>query len=168
MKENWLLTKQVSTEEVLEYLIKEFPQPVGIVLFGTDGDLKTSMYQQCVEKVPRLAIGYGSSHGIAIREVQKPLSENRSVLVTLDEEASKSYPQRNHAVMSLRDFGAKVVLGIYIYPEDDSLPDHLTSGLYQPLAQEIANGVVRGAQPRTNEFDILLWASSGKAGGENG
>ncbi len=163
MEENWTLLRQVSrTEEAFAYITKQLPQPVGIILFGADGDLKDDIYQKCVEKIPQLATGYGGKRGSAIRDARKPLGEGRSVLVFLDENSSSSRCQRSHAVMSLRDSGAQTVLGIYVSSMSTQVQPYFLSndptGDFRQFEIQRMMSMTAGDQVEIGEFDALFLA----------
>lgn len=106
------VTKVSTLEEELAN-IGQLPQPVGIVLFGADCDLKDKVYMECVEQIPNLATGYGGKGNMALRCAKQPFSEGRPVLTVMYGEPSGDHHQRHDTVRALRGLGARSVVGIY-------------------------------------------------------
>lgn len=114
MSKKWEIRRVSTTERIFDKIRTEMAQPVGIVLFGADCDLKDEVYMDCVEQIPNLATGYGGKTGnIALRGAKRPFAEDRSVLVVLDGDSSSQHEARHQTVTALRDLGAKTVVGIY-------------------------------------------------------
>ncbi len=114
MNQKWEINRVSTPDRIFGKINDEMPQPVGIVLFGADCDLKDDVYMQCVEQIPNLATGYGGKTGnIALRGAKRPFSEGRSVLTVMGGESSGNREARHQTVIALRDLGAKSVVGIY-------------------------------------------------------
>ncbi len=114
MSKKWEIRRVSTTERIFDKIRTEAAQPVGIVLFGADCDLKDEVYMECVEQIPNLATGYGGKTGnIALRGAKRPFTEGRSVLAVLDGDSSAQHEARHQTVTALRDLGAKTLVGIY-------------------------------------------------------
>lgn len=128
MGEKWIETKLNACEGALAK-ISELPQPVGIVLFGADCNLKETISQKCVECIPNLAAGYGGRGDHAVREAKRPLSEGQSVLTVMPGENSIDQMLRSSTIQALKNAGAKTIVGIYAKCE---MPATSPSGGYYP------------------------------------
>jgi len=88
-------------------------QPVGIVLFGADCELKDEVYRNCVEQVRDLAVGYGGKGSKTLGSAEQAFLEGKNVLTVMRGEPSGDRRLRQRIVMMLRDLGAESVVGIY-------------------------------------------------------
>ncbi len=113
MSQKWEINRVSTPERIFEEIKEEMVQPIGIVLFGADCDLKDEVYMNCVEQIPNLATGYGGKGNMSLRAAKQPFSEGRSVLTMMHGQASGDHLQRHETVQALRDLGAKSVIGIY-------------------------------------------------------
>lgn len=114
MDKKWEIRRVSTSGRIFDKIKEEMAQPVGIVLFGADCDLKDEVYMECVEQIQDLATGYGGKTGnIALRGAKRPFIEGRSVLTVLDGNSSGQHETRHQTVTALRDLGAKTVVGIY-------------------------------------------------------
>ncbi len=161
MGEKWLETK-VSMSEAVLAKITELPQPVGIVLFGADCELKEEVYQKCTQCIPKLATGYGGKGNLPTRAAKRPLSEGQSVLTVMFGESASDHLLRLSAIQALKDLGAKTVVGIYAKSE---IPATSPNGGYYPKREvvKIARQVraLLENPPLAGEFDHSIIVEKG-------
>ncbi len=160
MSERWIFSQVSMSELVFDKIIREMPQPVGIILMGADCEIKESVYQECIARIPKIAVGYGGKNGQPIRAAGEPLSKGCSVLVELSGESSYRQYIRRQAVITLRDAGAKSVVGVYVKSDRDFYCDSFgQSGLKG--ATEVFRLVnilemLEQNPPKIDEFDSLF------------
>lgn len=153
MSDNWEMRRVSTSEEVFEVITKRLPQPVGIVLFGADCDSKDEAYMECVERIPNLATGYGSEGNISLHTAKQPLSDGRSVLTVMSGSSSGMHEERRNVIRTLRELGAKSVVGIYAEAEADP-------NLYRSVAEFQALCAqlrwISGCPPTAEGLDLFL------------
>lgn len=103
--------KRVSTTEEVFAKINSLPQPVGIVVFGADCELKDDVLMECQRRVSNLASGY---RDVISASIICGFNAGQSIMVAMDSDMSGDRKQRHRIVTTLRDFGAKSVVGIYV------------------------------------------------------
>lgn len=116
MDENtrWEISKVSTPGRIFDKITKELPQPVGIILFGADCDLKDEIYVEITKRVPGISIGFGGkAENLTLPCAKQPFSKGRSVLAVLDGDASGQHKLRHQAVTELKGAGAASVVGIY-------------------------------------------------------
>lgn len=119
MDKKWEIRRVSTPERIFNKIREKMAQPVGIVLFGADCDLKDEVYMECVEQIPNLTTDYGGKTiSIALRGLKQPLAEGRNVLLVLDGDSSGQHEARHQTVAVLQNLGAKTIVGIYVkfYP----------------------------------------------------
>ncbi len=143
-------------------ITKELPQPVGIVVFGADCDLKDEVYMECVERIPNFATGYGGKgDSMPLRAAMQPLSEGRSVITMMHGDSSGVPRERNEVVAALRRLGAKSVVGIYTKTEarTDNCENVADFHTLCTQCQRLANH-----PPTTEGLDLFLIRTGEKEG----
>lgn len=160
MSERWIFSQVSMSESVFDKIIREMPQPVGIILMGADCEIKESVYQECIARIPGITIGYGGKNGQPIRAVEEPLSEGCSVLVELSGESSYRQYIRRQTVITLRDAGAKSVVGVYVKCDRDLYWDSFGQSGLKGTAEvlRLANilEMLEQNPPKIDEFDSLI------------
>lgn len=114
----WRRTEVSTAEEIFEE-IKELPQPLAIILFDdTDsGELKNQCCAQFKEGIPNLDIIYGNETFLHVERA--PFDAGCNVLVVASNELPNGHKTRRQLVMTLKELGAKTVIGFYV---KDKLP----------------------------------------------
>lgn len=117
MNEKWEINRVSTPERIFNKINNEMTQPVCIVLFGVDCDLKDKIHVQCRKQISRLDIGYRSALDVFSRSIQCWFDMNVNVLVSLTGAMSSDHEQRHRVITTARELGAQSVIGIYAKPQ---------------------------------------------------
>lgn len=158
MNTKWEMGGKVSTSErVFHEIRKRMPQPVGIILFGADYELKDEVREECVLQIPDLAVGYGGMNAnMGLRSAKYPFGDGRSVLTVMHGDYSGDPHHRRETAQAMRDLGAKTVVGIYA---KNNMPTAKVLETYSPeqlvnLADQVR--ILSENPPAADEFDCLV------------
>lgn len=113
MSQKWEINRVSTPERIFQKINEEMVQPVGIVLFGADCELKDEVCRKCTKRIPNLATVHDGKDDMSLLAVEQLLSEGRSVLVVMCGNSSGNHSERHRTVMALRGLGAKSVVGFY-------------------------------------------------------
>lgn len=126
MSKKWEVRKVSTSECIFDKINNEMAQPVGIVLFGADCDLKDDVKKEVIEALG-LQGGAGGcgldgeadyEYGQCYLKTEHHLRYRFSVgqkfaMVILDSHSSSEHDFRHGFVDAIRNAGAKTVVGIY-------------------------------------------------------
>ena len=123
MDVRWEINRVSTPERILQKINEEMPQPVGIVLFGADNDLKDRIYRSYADRLVKpLSLGHFGYHNLLPDWSQEkvyldlePVKCNGDcrILVMMAGDASVDHARRHQVVTVLRELGMKTVVGIY-------------------------------------------------------
>lgn len=154
MEAKWSIGKISTPERIFAKIAQEMPQPVGIVIFGADCDLKDDAYRRCVEQIPNLATGYGGKGNMALRAAKWPLSQGRSVVTVMTENASSHHAERQQVITALQDMGAKSVVGVYAKPSKRPIRPLMSS--LQDVEFNKTVSAIEGSNPTADDLSYFV------------
>lgn len=109
----WEVRRVSTPERIFDKIKTEMPQPVGIVLFGADGDFKNKVLDTMVEALRGFADYYTAETPPCTDTLIRAFDRHSAVAVMLNSEASSMHDLRHELVKVMRNVGAKTVVGIY-------------------------------------------------------
>lgn len=112
MTTSWEVS-EICTTEAISAKVASMPQPVGIVLFGDDGDFKNEVIKEFFKtlKVRTFRDFYSCA---TVRDIMAAFERRDNYLVILKDLESRSYDARRQCILMLRTCGAKSVIGVYV------------------------------------------------------
>ncbi len=168
MDKKWEINRVSTPERIFDKINNEMAQPVGIVLFGADCELKDDVFKECVERIPNLATPGrdGSSHSVLFEMTEKGYFGGRNVLIVMSDESSSNHEQRHRIAMSLRGYGLKSVVGIYAKVVDLKSDSYYMKSETRARREEVRRCVaeLKTNPPTADGLDYLLVVSEEKEG----
>ncbi len=160
MNQKWEINRVSTSERIFDKINNEMAQPVGIVLFGADCELKDDVLMNCQREISNL-VGYGD---VVSASIICRLGSGQSVMVAMNGDLSSDREQRHRVVTALRDFGAKSVVGIYTKvddPRDDKYYRTLETRAKRREVEQCIE-MLRQSPPTADGLDYLLVVSKEK------
>lgn len=112
MKLKWEIRRVSTPERIFNKIKEEMAQPVGIVLFGADGELKNKTLDAMMERLRGFA-DYHIDKTPSTDNLIWTLDRYSAVVVVLRSDESSTHGLRHKLVKMMRNAGAKTVVGIY-------------------------------------------------------
>lgn len=130
----WEVSKVRTKTEELMAEIMLLPQPVGIVLLGDDCEFKNEIVGR-FSKICGVRVSWDMYPVATIGNIISAFEQQENYLIMLNAPESRSYDTRKQCVYTLRDCGAKSIVGVYIAP---------------------TKKVKFSDIPKTEEFDLMM------------
>ena len=111
MSTKWEIKRVSTPERIFDKIKTEMAQPVGIVLFGADCDLKNEVWNTMMSELQGFARYYTNAPDTAT--LVKALKNYSAVAVALNGEESSSHELRHELVKVMQNAGAESVVGIF-------------------------------------------------------
>lgn len=102
---SWEIRKVSTPEDIYARIEKEDPHPVGVVLFGADWRNKKDIVQDFSTRMPCCHSAIGS---------EMLFRNGLNCLVEMSGDDSGDHNRRHWEVTTLRNAGAKTVIGVYV------------------------------------------------------
>ena len=118
----WEIRRLDQDENILKE-INIIARPVGILLFGADGELKNEVRDKILDKISHIGEVYEFGESKDLSQLQKSLKARDNVLVIMDNHTSRRHMHREAAAKELRIFGARIVVGVCVRYTSGSLRD---------------------------------------------
>lgn len=158
MDKKWEINRVSTPERIFDKINNEMAQPVGIILFGADCELKDDVLMECQRRVLNLAPGYGD---VVSASIFCQLDAGRNIMIVMDGNMSGDHKQRHRIVTALRDHGAKTIVGIFAKYQPIWLGDKRTAE--EDSTNEQAWALIN-RPPTADGLDYLLVVSEEKEG----
>lgn len=111
MSDYWRIDRLSTQEAVLNKIMFEIPQPVGIVVFGPDCPLKQETVDAMLEKARQVT----ESDKIDPHDMMRyRFGRQGNIISVLKNDASAIHGDRHEVISRLQQAGMKSVVGVYI------------------------------------------------------
>lgn len=111
MNKRWEIRKVSTPEHIFDKIKEEVARPVGIIVFGVDCDFKNEVVDAMVEELRGFAHYHSKYPGIDTLIWE--FNDRAAVVVVLNSESSMTHRLRHELVQTMRNAGAKTIIGIY-------------------------------------------------------
>lgn len=111
MDKKWEIRKISTPERIFNKIKEEMAQPVGIVIFGADCDLKNEVLDTTMKEFQGFARYYTKAPDAA--NLARSIKKYPAIVVTLTSDESGIHSLRHELVKVMRNVGAETVVGIY-------------------------------------------------------
>lgn len=164
MSKKWEINRVSTPERIFEKINNEMAQPVGIVLFGADCELKDDVFEECREQIHNLATPGrdGSSHSVVFEMTERGFFGGRNVLLVMSGESSGDHERRHQMITGLKSKGMKSMVGIYAKASRVPIRPLMFRLEKVEFNKQIAT--IEQNSPTTDGLDYLLVVSEEKEG----
>lgn len=104
------INKVSTIEELIDEIDHKLPQPVGVMLFGADSELKKQVLRELQSGLWRAEVSYSV---LDVHGVSKLVSFCKVSIFVLSSMESADHEIRHKCVTSLCDLGARTIVGIH-------------------------------------------------------
>ncbi len=111
MNKKWEIRKVSTSGQIFDKIKEEMAQPVGIVLFGADCDLKNEVMDEMMGTLQGFARYYTKAPDTDT--LVRAIKIHSAVIVMLSADESATQRLRHELVKAMRNAGAKTVVGFY-------------------------------------------------------
>lgn len=153
MKLKWEIRRVSTLERIFNKIKEEMAQPVGIVLFGADGELKNKTLDAMTERLRGFA-DYHIDKTPSMDNLIWTLDRYSAVVVVLRSDESSTHGLRHKLVKMMRSAGAKTVVGIYAKASITPIKPTISSLKSVEHNKQIA--AIEQSNPTANELDYFV------------
>lgn len=152
MDTKWEINRVSTRERIFSKIKTEMPQPVGIMIFGADGELK----EQVVRSFTNALQGFATFHSGApdTATLVAMFEAHRPAVVTLNADESSSHSLRHELVKVMQNAGAASVVGVYAKARPHQIRPLASSKESVQLNKQIA--AIERSQPSADGLDYLV------------
>ncbi len=108
----WEISRVSTIEQIIDMINDELDQPVGILVFGADSQLKDSVYATLKGRVKDLAT--------VAPYIPMPVCYGKNTLTMFDGKTSVGEQNRSNLIKSMHNAGTKIIIGIFVRVEPKS------------------------------------------------
>lgn len=109
----------VDPKQLFSDILYRSKLPIGVVVFDAEGSLRNEIRQECAERLPSLgALGNRSKGVRTVSEAGEIIKRGGNALLVMDGLSSAHHDSRHNAITSLRNYGAKTIVGIFAEQDD--------------------------------------------------
>ncbi len=142
IKSTWEIRRVSTPERIFQKITTEIPQPIGILVVGTDSSLKEEISQPlgALTAAVRLHVSLAPTyHDDTYRTA---FANNRNVLTLMTAATSADHSERHRQVKAMYDAGARSVIAVYVegkfaYSHEDSYRIHRAVTSDPPTAEGV-------------------------------
>lgn len=155
MELSWEERKVSTVEEIFAKIKTEMPQPVGIVIFGVDDNLR----EKTVEMVKHELSGFSGpvlhlSKMAEITRFRMALKNQGVVTLTMDSRESRRSDLLDEAIKKMRKAGVKSLIGCYAKVEESTIRSARRSITLQARMRALQDAqAMENSHPDRHDFD---------------
>ncbi len=152
MAKKWEIRRVSTPERIFNKIKEEMAQPVGIILFGADCDFKNEVIEEMIKSLPGLAFIPAPTSMKAMQNYNCNV-----VTVMLSSKESADHGIRHELVKTMRNAGAKTVVGIYAKAKKKPIPfgkAMISVARDKQLNQQIA--AIEQSHPTADGLDYFI------------
>lgn len=113
IKMEWKVERINRPEDIFKDINKKMPQPVGIVLFGTDHYLKMDICREFLRTIENLQ-AVNCSPNLKWPVAKSAIIEGMNILIVLSNDQSETPSIYHKIATELNNLGVKTIIGVYV------------------------------------------------------
>lgn len=140
----WEIDRVSTPDRIFQKINAEMVHPIGILIFGADCDFKNQVTDEFTANIDHNVLGF--SYGTSILKCKFLLKSEMNLIIVLDSDDSCCHLVRHSLVKTLKDLGAKTMVGVFVDP---------CGSLHEPKA-EAARQTLNETPPTADGLDYLI------------